>query len=108
MSSYHGWTHAPKSRGGTDPIPAPPMDWVWMRRTTDITGIAASTPTAIAAYDSSDVNGSAFTADETNGIITVVEPGLYLAQGWALWSGLKRSAIGTAAWGTLATIWWLA
>lgn len=21
MSSYHGWTHAPKSQGGTDPIP---------------------------------------------------------------------------------------
>lgn len=21
MSSYHGWTHAPKARGGTDPIP---------------------------------------------------------------------------------------
>jgi hypothetical protein len=24
MSSYHGWTHAPKEDGGTDPIPLPP------------------------------------------------------------------------------------
>lgn len=23
MSSYHGWTHAPKVAGGTDPIPLP-------------------------------------------------------------------------------------
>ena len=23
MSSYHGWTHAPKAAGGTDPIPMP-------------------------------------------------------------------------------------
>jgi hypothetical protein len=25
MSSYHGWTHAPKEDGGTDPIPLPPL-----------------------------------------------------------------------------------
>lgn len=24
MSDYHGWTHAPKEQGGTDPIPLPP------------------------------------------------------------------------------------
>lgn len=81
MSSYHGWTHAPKEQGGTDPIPAqtaatPEIPWARAyARGADVGQtdqvIATATITRIATTD--QLNDYPALFDVTTGSSTAIE-----------------------------------
>lgn len=87
MSSYHGWTHAPKSQGGTDPIPVSDPT-VMLFNAQSGTDLAAAYTTLVwsdSVYPTSDsvaitVNGS--------GNIEIASAGAYLlmlySEDWSL------------------------
>lgn len=101
MSSYHGWTHARKQDGGTDPIPFPPGDadlpYCWMIGGSEFTSIAVNTlenPASIGggrSYDESLIHdpGSLanFACSLTAGYISWQEQGEYAITLVASWNG---------------------
>lgn len=95
MPEYHGWTHAPKAQGGTDPIPGGDVSaWAWMERSTDLS-TPNNTPKTVVAYDDSGTSdASVLEVDETNGMIFIHQPGIYLIAADASWTASITNCFG--------------
>ena len=90
MSEYHGWTHRPKSEGGTDPIPGFAFARVAYTNTHTIasslgsyTVIGGATP----VNNSESVDSGDLTAQADG--IHASKAGVYLVSGWSLWDDIN-------------------
>lgn len=103
MSSYHGWTHAPKAQGGTDPIPeivgAGADSGEYAYQEGGVLGMAADTWVRMVMVTSgkTGADGDPFTL-VTDGISMV--SGRYVVTGIVYWDGFAETgmiALGDAA-----------
>lgn len=81
MSSYHGWTHAPKADGGTDPIPGLGSQITCLRGHHFVTGgtaVGSASETPITFYDWENEDSSIFGEVLFGGNLQKVQ---FLAQG---------------------------
>lgn len=95
----HGWTHRPKSQGGTDPIPAASLPWAYLTQESEITvdaGAGYNLDESIIDWggtdrfhSSSDADSyfSAFTDTNSKNGIQVLAPGAYLLRATSLIQG---------------------
>lgn len=81
MTSYHGWTHARKKRGGTDPTPPDPIAVLFIKVFPDTGNFATVTTTPL--FDecaiSEDMDGMSLTKVESY-VTTVSSSGLVSVQ----------------------------
>lgn len=101
MTSYHGWTHAPKEEGGTDPIPGAGNTYSWARRRVYAQSNQSITDgsevnVTMAHFATSDAGVfEAYDVGSADGI-TVLDNGLYLLTArlfWNDWPGAHEMTI---------------
>jgi hypothetical protein len=92
VSSYHGWTHAPKEQGGTDPIPSVAAEFPWARRSKgfDASNQIIGTGTVTAVTFNHDYNMGAGESGEgyfdvLSDSIEILQDGVYLISGGVIW-----------------------
>lgn len=98
LPAFHGWTHRPKSQGGTDPIEAAgPLPWIRLilegsNQTIGTPGNAAVLFNTIRGAAGSTF-GTASVGGGTDNAITILEDGLYVAT-WRLYMNQINTNIG--------------
>lgn len=84
MSSYHGWTHAPKAQGGTDPIPTTgPIIGEAYKDANQV--ITSGNYTKLTSWDNWTIEDEDVVAQTANGLDIVVA-GWYLLTATVGWN----------------------
>lgn len=99
---YHGWTHAPKEQGGTDPIPVAEggggtplaMPWGTANNETTPTNVGDSSTYTLITLSDFELAGGQTAISQDGATLSVDEDGIYLIEVNVRWN----SGAGTGTW----------